>query len=181
MKLYIGQLTEAFCEGLLTEIKTHTVDPVHGFMTLPKDDPYYHLIADQTQMLSDAGYDHTTVEYRHYQSDTHFHPNYVKVIGKAINATPVMCWVSEIRPGKCTPKHWDVNPWEHEHTKLGQLARYFCFLSKPDFGHIFVTDTDAYYNEAQGSIYQYPDLKTWHAGSNVGLTTKYLLTVTAYR
>lgn len=181
MKLYIGNLSATLCESLLAEIKEHTVESIHGFMSLPKDDPFYDDIANQTKILLEAGYNDYTVEYRHYQSGIHFHKKYVEAIGTIINATPIMCWVSEICPGKCTPKHWDVNPWKEEHDKLGTLVRYFCFLSRPEFGHIFVTDSDAYYNETQGSIYQYSDLKTWHAGSNVGVTTKYLLTVTAYQ
>ena len=77
MKLYVGKLSEAFCESLLTEIKTHTVDPIHGFMTLPEDNPFYSSIADQTQMLSDAGYNDHTVEYKHYQAGKHFHKNHL--------------------------------------------------------------------------------------------------------
>jgi hypothetical protein len=92
-----------------------------------------------------------------------------------------MCWISEVRPGKCTPWHWDINPWENEHKKLGNIVRYFVFLSKPAPGHIFVTEHDAYYNEAQGSIFQYEDIHSYHAGSNVGLTPKFLLTLTAYQ
>ena len=75
----------------------------------------------------------------------------------------------------------DINPWEKEHEQLGTLVRYFCFLSKPAAGHIFVTADDAYYMEQQGSIYQYADLHSWHAGSNVGLAPKFLLTFTGYK
>lgn len=181
MKLYIGNLSETLCESLVAEIKEHTVEPSNGHMILETTNPFYKDYLEQTQQLTLAGYNESVVEYRHYQSGIHFHKKYVEAIGIIIDATPIMCWVSEIRPGKCTPKHWDINPWEKEHDKFGKVVRYFCFLSKPEFGHIFVTDTDAYYNESQGSIYQYLDLKTWHAGTNVGLTAKYPLTVTAYQ
>lgn len=181
MKLYIGKLSEVLCESILAEIKQHTVEPSNGHMVLEKTNPFYNDYLKQTQELTLAGYADSVVEYRHYQSGIHFDKKYVEAIETIINATPIMYWVSEIRPGKCIPMHWDINPWEEEHRKLGKLVRYFCFLSKPEFGHIFVTDTDAYYNELQGSIYQYPDLKMWHAGSNVGLTNKYLLTITAYQ
>jgi hypothetical protein len=181
MKLYTGKLTEQLCESLINELSKHTVEPSHGHMALPKDNPYYNEYLDQTATLKSAGYDEHTVEYRHYQSNVHFHKNYELAIGMAVGAKPLMCWVSEIRPGKCTPWHWDINPWEEEHKKLGEIVRYFCFLSKPAIGHIFVTADDAYYMEEQGTIYQYADLHAWHAGSNVGLETKFLLTFTGYK
>jgi hypothetical protein len=181
MKLHAAKLTEYLCESLIKEITTRVVEPNHGHMELPKDSPYYDEYINQTEILKSAGYDEHTVEYRHYQSGIHFHKNYEVAIGVAVKATPLMCWVSEIRPGKCTPWHWDINPWEEEHKQLGTLVRYFCFLSKPAAGHIFVTADDAYYMEQQGTIYQYADLHSWHAGANVGLVPKFLLTFTGYK
>jgi len=179
MKLYIGTFDQA--NQLLKEIKQHTVEPCYGHMELDSNNPFYNEYVAQTKMLQDAGYNDSTVEYRHYQSGKHFDNMYQEVISKLVNATPLMCWVSEIRPGKCTPWHWDINPWEEEHKQLGKLVRYFCFISEPQPGHIFVTEEDAYYNEPQGSIYQYNDIHSWHAGSNVGLTSKFLLTFTGYQ
>lgn len=181
MKLYTGTLTEHLCESLIKELITHTVEPSHGHMTLEESNPYYTEYINQTAMLTSAGYNEHTVEYRHYQSGTHFHKNYSTAIGAVVGAAPLMCWVSEIRPGKCTPWHWDINPWEQEHEKLGNLVRYFCFLSRPAPGHIFVTEHDAYYNEPQGTIYQYDHIHAWHAGTNVGLVPKFLLTFTGYK
>jgi hypothetical protein len=179
MKLYIGKFDQA--NQLLKEIKHHTVEPCHGHMELDSKNPFYNEYVAQTKMLQNAGYNDSTVEYSHYQSGKHFDKRYQEIIGKLVNATPIMCWVSEIRPGKCTPWHWDINPWEEEHKQLGKLVRYFCFISEPQPGHIFVTEDDAYYNEPQGSIYQYKDIHSWHAGSNVGLTSKFLLTFTGYQ
>jgi hypothetical protein len=181
MKIYSGKLTNSFCESLIAEIKTHTVNARHGHMDLEESNPYYIEYINQTSMLQSAGYNEHTVEYRHYQSGVHFHENYAKAIGLAVNAIPLMCWISEIRPGKCTPWHWDINPWEDEHKQLGSIVRYFCFLSKPAPGHIFVTEHDSYYNEPQGTIYQYEDIHSWHAGSNIGLEPKFLLTFTGYK
>lgn len=181
MKHRVSTLSKEICEKLILELTTHTVDPVNGFMSLPEDNPFYNDISEQTQILMDAGYNDQTVEYRHYQSGKHFDRGYEKIISDAVGCTPLMCWVSEIRPGKCTPWHWDVNPWEKEHEQLGELVRYFCFLSKPAPGHIFVTAEDAYYMEEQGSIYQYAHIHDWHAGSNIGLTPKFFLTLTGYQ
>lgn len=181
MKLYVSTLPTAICESLIEEISHHTVFPSHGHMELDKDNPYYDEYISQTEMLKCAGYDENTVEYRHYKSGMHFQKHYEAAIADAVKARPLMCWVSEIRPGKCTPWHWDINPWENEHAQLGTLVRYFCFLSRPAVGHVFVTAEDAYYMEPQGTIYRYNNLRAWHAGSNIGLVPKFLLTFTGYK
>jgi hypothetical protein len=178
MKLYIGKLEN--CDELLKEISQHEVAPSHGHLKLSPENAFYEESERQTKMLSSVGYDDTTVEYRHYQSEKHFDKKWAMRIAEIVGATPLMCWVSEIRPGKCTPWHWDINPWENEHKQLGTLIRYFCFVSAPAPGHVFVTESDCYYNEPQGSIYQYEDIHAWHAGSNVGIKPKYLLTFTGY-
>jgi len=181
MKQYVSALSKEACEELISELTTCKVDPSHGHMELDPSNPFYQDSVNQTTALKLAGYDQHSVEYRHYQSGVHFDFKYQNMLAELTACTPIMCWVSEIHPGKCTPWHWDINPWEDEHKKLGKIVRYFCFLSKPAPGHIFVTEQDAYYNEPQGSIYQYEDKHSWHAGSNVGLVPKYLLTFTGYK
>ena len=182
MKLYIGNCNTHFsCDELIAEVKKNIVDPFHGHMDLDPSNKFYQDSVYQTKILTEAGYDDHTVEYRHYQSGQHFDEKYQQMLGEITGCTPLMCWVSEIRPGKCTPWHWDINPWEEEHEKLGKLVRYFMFLTPPAPGHIFVTEDDAYYNEEQGSIYQYSDIHAWHAGTNVGLVPKMLLTLTGYQ
>ena len=180
MKLYIGQ-TPFDCNELIAELKTHEIDPFHGHMDLDSSNAFYQESVEQTKMLTEAGYDEHTVEFRHYQSGVHFDSKYTAMLGEFTNCTPLLCWISEIRPGKCTPWHWDINPWEEEHKQLGDLVRFFCFLSEPAPGHIFITKYDAYYNEPQGAIYQYADIHEWHAGTNIGLVPKFLLTLTGYK
>jgi hypothetical protein len=179
MKLYVGNCQSKFdCDLLIQQVQNQKVSPFYGFMELDKDHQNYNDIHSQKLALEQAGYTDQSVEYYHYQSGTHFDSTYTQWLGEIVGCTPLMCWISEIRPGKCTPWHWDVNPWEDEHKKQGKIVRYFAFLSKPQPGHIFVTEQDAYYNEPQGAIYQYSDIHAFHAGSNVGLTPKYLLTLT---
>lgn len=182
MKLYVGNCqTEFSCDDVISKLQSQSVEPSHGHMELDSSNPFYKDYTNQTTMLTNAGYNSQVVEYRHYRSGEHFSKDIESKLGKIVGANPLMCWISEIRPGKCTPWHWDINPWEEEHKQLGTLVRYFCFISAPQAGHIFVTEDDAYYNEPQGAIYQYKDIHSWHAGSNVGLTPKFLLTLTAYK
>jgi hypothetical protein len=182
MKNYVTNVSTIIdCDSLISQITVHDVDISHGHMKLHEDNPYYSEYVYQTELLSRAGYDDSTVEYRHYKCGEHFPREVQETLADELNVTPLMCWISEIRPGKCTPWHWDINPWEDEHKKLGELVRFFCFISKPAPGHIFVTESDAYYNEDQGNLYMYEDIHSWHAGSNVGLLPKFLLTLTAYK
>lgn len=180
MKLKIGKVPFD-CDSLILTLKKHNVEPSHGHMKLDPENFYYNEYVNQTRQLENAGYDERSVEYRHYQGGVHFDNVYVEQIATLVDAKPVLCWVSEVSPGKCVPWHWDINPWEKEHEKLGTLVRYFCFLSKPEPGHIFVTENECFYMEEQGTVYQYPHIHAWHAGSNVGLTPKYLLTFTGYK
>lgn len=182
MKLYIDNCSERInCNELIKEIQTHNVDPSHGHLKLKKSDPCYNEYKEQTENLLKAGYDNKSVEYRHYKPGEHFNEEYVKILGDITNSNPLMCWVSEIRPGKCIPWHWDINPLEEEFKKKGNLVRYICFLSKPEPGHLFLTKDDIFYNDPQGAIYQYPDLQIWHCGVNLGFNPKFLLTLTSYQ
>ena len=182
MKNYIGNITTVVnCNALIEECLTHDVIPSHGYMELSEDNIFYNEYLEQTKALQLLGYNESMVEFRHYQSGNHFNKNVEIEFGNLVSATPLMCWISEVRPGKCVPWHWDINPWEEEHKKLGTLVRYFCFISQPQPGHIFVTKEDCYYNESQGTIYQYADIHDWHAGSNVGLVPKFLMTFTGFK
>lgn len=182
MKHYIGNINSLIeCDKIIAECLTHEVTPDHNHIPLPKNNPYYTESINQSNLLKTIGYDDSTVEYRHYKSKQHFNASIEVKFGEFVNATPLMCWVSEVRPGKCVPWHWDINPWEYEQKQLGNLIRYFCFLSKPQPGHVFVTVDDAYYMEQQGAVYQYADLHAYHAGANVGIAPKFLLTFTGYQ
>jgi len=182
MKKFIGNISDKInCDEIINTITKHNVNPSHGHMNLDPDNPFYSEYIEQTRILQDAGYNENTVEYRHYQSGIHFDKQIETVLSEVTGAEPLMCWISEIRPGKCTPWHWDINPWEKEHEKLGELVRYFCFLSKPKVGHVFMTENECYYMEAQGNVYQYNHIHDWHAGTNVGLESKFLLTFTGYK
>lgn len=84
-------------------------------------------------------------------------------------------WISRIHPGRFAPMHWDVNDDEEELSKLPDPIRFHCHIGKPSFGHIFIVEDKCFYNEMQGSTYKWPSRKSWHAGTNCGLVSKYIL------
>ena len=182
MKIYKGNISHIInCDLLIETITQYNVEPMHGHMELDESNIYYTEYQKQTNILKNAGYDDKSVEYRHYTSGKHFDKEIENKIADYVGCKPIMCWISEIRPGKCTPWHYDINPWEQEHMKLGKLVRYISFISKPSPGHVFVTETDSYYNEQQGNIYQYQSIHEYHAGANIGLIPKFILTLTGYQ
>jgi hypothetical protein len=182
MKILIGNCDKVIdCDLLIDQVKQHTVEPYHGNMTLDPADQFYEDHLKQKELYNQAGYSADTVEFRHYYAGKHFDQSIADKFGEFVRAKPLLCFVSEIRPGKCAPWHWDINPWLGEQQQLGEIVRYVCFINKPKPGHIFVIEKECFYWELQGSVYQYPSLNSWHAGSNVGLESKFLLTFTGYQ
>jgi len=59
-------------------------------------------------------------------------------------------------------------------SKLPDFKRWHVHISKPAFGHAFCVDDKCFYNQEQGSVYEWSDRKYWHAGSNCGLVPKYV-------
>lgn len=186
MKNYIGNCIDRIdCDALINTIKEHNVVPHCGHRTVDLNDEFYQEYSEQASISRDAGYDSTdAVEFRHYYAGQHFDREIAHEFGRIVDAEPIFtlpAYVSEIRPGKMAPWHWDINPMIAEHSKLGELVRFICFISKPKVGQVFMIEEDCFYYEPQGSIYQYPKLESWHAGSNAGLESKFLFTFTGVK
>lgn len=84
------------------------------------------------------------------------------------------CWVSRIQIGHFSPWHWDVNDDEINLSQRTDIRRFHCHISVPSHGHILVVEDKCFYNQEQGSVYEWPSRTSWHAGMNCGLTPKYL-------
>jgi hypothetical protein len=178
MKKYIGSIATDICNELIAECSKHTVEPYYGNMNLKPDDKFYKEHLEQKQLAIKAGYvDSNSVEFRHYYPEKHFSLDFVKEFEDATNTKSLLSFVSEIRPGKCAPWHWDINPWLDKYP-AGNIVRYACFIDVPKHGQAFMIEDECFYMEKQGSIYQYPSLYSWHAGFNAGLETKFLFTIT---
>jgi hypothetical protein len=80
-------------------------------------------------------------------------------------------WISRINIGRFAPIHWDV---DDSNEPLDDSFRYHCHIGKPQWGHTFIVENQCFYGEQQGSTYRWDSRKYWHAGTNCGLTPKYL-------
>lgn len=81
-------------------------------------------------------------------------------------------WISRINIGRFAPIHWDVHDDE---ATLGDSRRYHCHIGKTEWGHVFIAEDKCFYGEEQGSTYRWDSRRYWHAGTNCGITPKYLL------
>jgi len=92
-----------------------------------------------------------------------------------VNADPRRVFVSELWPGRCVPKHWDVEDQEKEWLAEGELKRWVVFIDKPKFGHVLLFDNqDAFYNIPQHQVWEWDHYRNWHAGTNCGSEPYYL-------
>ena len=89
----------------------------------------------------------------------------------------INCWISRVMPGDVAPWHWDITDDEQTLNAKGNMKRYHCHIDIPKPGHVFIVEDTCLYNQEQGSVWQWPDRKSWHAGSNAGLEPKYLFNI----
>lgn len=178
MKNFIGKISVDFCENIITECQQHDVEPYKGNMDLDPNMLFYEEHLKQKKLAKDAGYTRgDSIEFRHYYPEHHFSTSFVNKIEDITKTKQLLSFVSEIRPGKCAPWHWDINPWLDDYPD-GKINRYVCFIDKPKYGQAFMIEDESFYLIEQGSIFKYPSLESWHAGFNAGLKTKFLFTYT---
>jgi hypothetical protein len=180
---YLGNIKDIFnCEELIDQIKDRQGEIHRSNINLPPDNIEYdnHLVLKR--MATEAGYDeNNAMEFHHYKPEVDFDNKFVEIFSNFVKATPLVVFVSRINPGKCVPWHWDIDPYEGENIKKGELVRYHMHLSNPQPGHVFILEDHAFYYVDQGSVYQWHDRKSWHAGSNCGLVPKYLFSFKGYK
>lgn len=181
MKHFVNTVPKELCDNLIAECKLHDVDPYHGNMDLDPSDKFYEDHLKQKTLADKLGYTSSdSVEFRHYYPQTHFDVQFVHQIEKLVGARCLLCFVSEIRPGKCAPWHWDINPWLDDYPE-GSIERYVSFIDTPKHGQAFMIEDECFYMEPQGNIYKFPELDSHHAGFNAGLDTKFLFTFTGVK
>lgn len=101
----------------------------------------------------------------------------VEKFSEWVGINPINAWISRVNPGMVAPWHWDANDAEEEYNSLPDMLRFSCHISPPSPGHIFIVDDQCFYNQKQGSTYQWPSRKSWHAGANCGLVPKYIFNI----
>jgi hypothetical protein len=83
---------------------------------------------------------------------------------------------SRILPGKCIPSHPDG--WQPEWPVSAR--KFSIFVSKPEFGHVFILGKDHYCATPQGDVIEWNNPHEWHIGLNFGVKPKWLLNIIGY-
>ena len=143
-------------------------DPIIDIGTIAKQwkDAGYVLLADG----GSAGWDM-------FFPESNFSDEVVKKFSDYVGIHAESARISRIHPGNCAPWHWDANDNEEQYSKMPEMIRFSCNISKPENGHIFIVEDFCLYNQEQGNVWQWPSRKSWHAGSNCGLVPKYLFNI----
>jgi len=92
-----------------------------------------------------------------------------------VNCDMMFAWIANIHPGNMAHWHWDTSGKEDYFDSIPNLVRYCCFIMKPQPGHVFLSDSEAFSYSTQGDVWQWPDRKMWHGGVNFGFEEKYML------
>jgi hypothetical protein len=130
---------------------------------------------DVIKIWQDAKYNLSLIEWYDYYPGKHFDIEVQNKFSDLVNADPRRVFVSELWPGRCVPKHWDVEDQEKEWLAEGELKRWVVFIDKPQFGHVFLFDNqDAFYYIPQHQVWEWDHYRNWHAGTNCGSEPYYL-------
>ena len=134
------------------------------------------------RIWQEAGYKYNdpSVEWTNYFPGAGFDSTVVDTFQTIVGAKPWMVWISQIRPGKMAPWHFDAHSKLDELLALGTPVRYTCYIQEPHNGHISIVDDTSVYLPACGSIYEWPSYNAWHCGVNGGLTDKYMFNYWGY-
>jgi hypothetical protein len=138
---------------------------------------YYDLIS----IWEKANYRLSDIEWYDYYPGQHFDYSVQQKFEELVGAKPLRVFVSEVRPGKMVPYHWDIEDFEVEWVKLGEMVRYVCFMQEQEPGHLLFLDEEIMYGLPKNSIYQWRSRKNWHAGVNCGFKPYYLFHYLGYK
>lgn len=177
---FIRNISAEFnCQELLNQLKNVTGELHRGHEIAKPNTTEAEAYLQQRQNALDAGYmEVNSVQFYHYKPKTHFDPKFVDTFANIVKATPLRVFISEIRPGRMVPWHWDIdNDTEYE----GRVVRYHVHLSQPAPGHIFMLGNQAIYNREQGDMFKWNTHTAWHAGANCGFSTKFLFNFKGYQ
>jgi hypothetical protein len=174
MAKYLGNLTSAVDFGeMMSNLRTGAVDQLYIYQTeISKENEFAY---KSQKVLQDAGYPDLAWDGITYSPVTHFDRDIILKLNQALGAVCTSSWISELKPGRISPPHWDIDRRDSEFEKYGELVRYSIHLGKSDQGHAFFVDGECFYNQQSGDTYQWNDPHSLHSGSNCGLIPKFLL------
>ena len=170
---FIRNISSEFnCSELIEQLKTVTGILHKGHEIAKAGTSEEESYLQQRQNAIDAGYfEVNSVQFYHYKPKTHFDQKFVDQFSNIVKAKPLEVFVSEIRPGRMVPWHWDI---DNDDKYQGRIVRYHVHLSDPAPGHVFMLEGISLYGREQGDMFKWDHHKVWHAGANCGFSPKFL-------
>ena len=125
------------------------------------------------KLWCDADMNFGGVAVSNYEPDRDYPNTVTHAMENLLGLTHVESWISRINPGCMAPYHWDFdNP--NLVNLPGPFRRVSGFISEFSFGHVFIVGDDVHYKHSIGDLIEFPDIRAWHAGANLGLVPKYM-------
>lgn len=179
MSKYIGNSSDLInWNSVINEIKDLPGNIIDLSKIWNESTPEYFEIIE-TLKNSDA--DLETVQWINYYPGTDFNKDIVDIFSNYISVIPIRSWISKVNPGYYVPYHWDVDDKKEEYLKLGNLKRFTCFITEPSLGQILMIDTEYFFNQEKGSVYEWNNYNDWHASTNASYSPKYLFHFLGYQ
>jgi hypothetical protein len=172
MTLYLGNFQNQIdITQILSEIKNSKGDRrVFDGSYFDMTKPGFDIILDNWKK---SDYQLSMIEWFNYYSGIHFNKIHSELFGSIFNAEPIKVWISEIRPGKCFPYHWDAD-YDTKKYIEDKMVRYQMFIEDYKIGHFFVLDDITLVGYKSGDVYKWKDYRVWHAGGNIGFESKFI-------
>jgi len=146
-------------------------------LRLNKHNPAYNKLFE---LWESGNFNLSSAKWTNYYPGTDYDENVTFAFEKLLKVKTARAWISRVDPGYCTPWHWDTDDNEKHYLSLGDLKRFSCHISKPEFGHVFLLGKEAHYFWNQGDVHKWNTYRAWHAGFNCGVKPKFMLHLLAY-
>lgn len=178
---YIGNFkTLSNCNEIVSSIKNKrghaktAKKPYGKDVKLEKD--LQSLVDKMFEDWGRAGYfDNNSVEWINFYPDKDFNRLLIEPLCRSLKFTPKNIWISSIKPGRCVPRHFDIETESQSWRKEGTLVRYSLFLDEPAIGHVFILKDECFHMCEQGDVYKWKVWDEYHIGVNVGFEQKYMM------
>jgi hypothetical protein len=128
----------------------------------------------------DAKFNMQSIKWINYYPAVDYDTNIIDIFQQQLKVTHIRSWISRIDPGYCAAWHWDVDDYEAEYVKLGNIKRFTCHIGNTDPGHAFMVGNSCLHNEKNGDVFQWSDYRAWHGGMNCGLIPKFMFNFLGY-
>jgi hypothetical protein len=120
------------------------------------------------------------MQWINYYPSIHYDQEIDKLICNFLGHTDyARAWISEVRPGKVVPWHYDFDDNEKEYLTKNKVVRYSIKITE-DRGHISVVGNHLL-TGILGDVFKWNDHRDWHGSLNCSYVSKFQYNLLAYK